>query len=176
MIKIGLGNLVTSHKRNTPKTEVSFPKGLFGKRYIGYFNDDVNWFLTATPQGNTNFLNQINGFSSESDYYSWEWTGYFKPSTTEQYTFYTLSDDASYLWIGDNALSGYTTSNAIVNNGGLHGPTEQQGSINLNANQYYPIRIQFGEMEGGDIITVSFSTPTIPKRSDGLNYYFNNVV
>ena len=95
--------------------------GLYGIRYNGYFNDNVNFFSTAVKQGQTNQLTQINTFSSEADNYSWEWLGYFKASTSETYTFYTNSDDASYLWIGDIAKNGFTTANETVNNGGLHG-------------------------------------------------------
>jgi len=172
--KRGINLYVPNNRR------MSTAPGLYGIRYVGYFDDDVNWFAHAAKQGDNNQLTEINNFSSSPDtqleeLYSWEWIGYFKPSTTEQYTFYTFSDDASYLWIGDNALNGYTTSNATVNNGGLHGGTEQQGSISLNANQYYPIRIQFGENTGGDIMTVSFSTPTISKTTNGANYYSYNI-
>lgn len=170
MLKIGLGSLAVSHKRNISK---SFLNGLYGKRYVGYFSDNVNYFATATLHGDNNRLTQINNFTSNADFYSWEWIGFFKPKTTELYTFYTTSDDASYLWIGDVAKIGYTTANAIVNNGGLHGVGETQGSINLIANRYYPIRVQFGENDGGDVMTVSFSTPSIPKTTNGMGYYFS---
>lgn len=148
--------------------------GLYGTRYVGYFSDNVNWFSTATKHGNINQLTDINNFTSSAELYSWEWLGYFKPSTTEAYTFYTNSDDASYLWIGDVAKNGFTTANSTVNNGGLHGTTEAFGSASLVAGRYYPIRIQFGENSGGDIITVSFSTPTISKTTNGLGYYYYN--
>jgi hypothetical protein len=60
-----------------------------------------------------------------------------------------------------------------VNNGGLHGPTEQSGTISLIAGVYYPIRIQFGELSGGDVLTFNFSTPTISKTTNvtGLVFY-----
>jgi hypothetical protein len=152
--------------------------GLFGTRYIGYHTDDPSWFASATAHGDTNTLSSISSFSSSPDFsqeenYSWEWIGYFKPSTTEEYTFYTDSDDGSYLWIGESA-NNPTLLNVLVNNGGAHDPQEMQGSINLIANTYYPFRIQFGEMGGGDIITVSFSSNTIPKTTDGNGYYFHN--
>lgn len=154
--------------------------GLTGTKYINYHNDDPAWFDSATPYGDTNILTVIDNFSSSpdgasEDYYSWRWLGYFKASTTETYTFYTSSDDGSYLWLGDSALSGYNTSNALVNNGGPHGNVEMSNTVDLVANVYYPIRIQFGEIGGGDSITVSFSTNTIPKTTDGNGYYFHGV-
>ena len=160
--------IISSYRNN-------YLNGLYGKRYNDYFFDDVNWFNTATLNGGVNQLTQINGFTSDDDYYSWQWLGYFKASSTENYNFYTSSDDASYVWIGANALAGFTTANANVNNGGLHGDEETGSSpVALTAGVYYPIRVQFGELEGGDVITVSFQTPSIAKRTNGLGYYYYN--
>ncbi len=171
-------NIVNNPRRkktisNAPSSQYS--NGLYGKRYFGYFNDDVNWFDTATLHGDVNQLTEINNFTSSDDYYSWQWVGYFKASSTENYTFYTSSDDASYLWIGANALAGFTTANANVNNKGLHGNNKVASSpISLTAGVYYPIRIQFGENEGGDELSFSFSTPTIAETTNGLGYYYYN--
>ena len=168
-------------KKNTtfkiPKTapDITYANGLYGKRYFSYFDDDVNWFNTAILHGDINQLTQIEYFTSDDDHYSWQWLGYFKPSSTENYTFYTTSDDASYVWIGDNALAGFTINNANVNNGEEHGEEEVASSpISLTAGVYYPIRIQFGEFEGGDIMSLSFEAPTITKTSQGLGYYYYN--
>ena len=182
-----LGNFKKGINLYVPKrtiaTTTADTNGLYGKRYVGYFgdtdpdtkNDDVNWFNTATLQGEVNQLTEINNFTNNAENYSWQWLGYFKASSTENYTFYTDSDDASYVWIGANALAGFTTANANVNNGGLHGENEVASSpVSLTAGVYYPIRIQFGEFEGGDFITVSFSTSTISKRTNGLGYYYYN--
>jgi hypothetical protein len=154
---------------------INYTNGVYGKRYVGYFNDVVTWFDTATLQGDVNQLTQINAFTSSADLYSWQWLGYFKASSTENYTFYTTSDDASYLWIGNNAIAGFTTANATVNNGGLHGSVEVTSSpVSLVAGTYYPIRVQFGENAGGDFVTVNFSTETITKTTNGLGYYYYN--
>jgi phosphosulfolactate phosphohydrolase-like enzyme len=77
------------------------------------------------------------------------------------------------VWVGANAISGFTTANATVNNGGAHGPIEASGSIALTAGVYYPIRIQFGEAGGGDVMTFNFSTSTITKTTNvtGLVFY-----
>jgi hypothetical protein len=160
----------------------TYSNGLYGKRYVGYCGgtgplgvDDPNWFNTATLQGQVNQLTQINSFTSNDNTYSWQWLGYFKASSTENYTFYTKSDDASYLWIGSNAISNFTRANATVNNGEAHSEREVTSStVGLVVNTYYPIRIQFGENTGGDIMTVSFSTDTITKRTNGLGYYYYN--
>lgn len=147
--------------------------GLLRTRYSGYFADDVNWFSTATVVASDTNLSPITpGYTGDN--YSIQWLGYFTPTTTETYTFYTSSDDASYLWVGNTALTGYTTTNAIVQNGGLHGMQERSGSIALTAGVYYPIRIQFGEQAGGDDCVVNYSTPTITKTTDFSGLIFNS--
>ena len=152
--------------------EIIFSTGLKGARFNGYFADDVNWFATATPHGDIdNNRTQLNVFSSNDDFYSWIWYGYFLAPISGSYTFYTASDDASYLWLGSNALNP-TTGNALVNNGGLHGVQEVAGSITLTKDTYYAMLIMFGESTGGDEITVSFQGPGISKTTNGLGYYF----
>ena len=173
-----LGNFKKGINLYVPKRVASistYANGLYGKRYNDYFFNDVNWFNTATLYEDVNQLTEINNFTSDDDNYSWQWLGYFKPSSTENYTFYTSSDDASYVWIGNNAINGFTTANANVNNGGEHGDQEAGSSpVALTAGVYYPIRVQFGELQGGDVITVSFQTPSIAKRTNGLGYYYYN--
>jgi hypothetical protein len=151
-----------------------FENGLYRRRYSGYFADDVNWFATATLVDSAVNTSPINdGF--DGDGFSVQWLGYFLATTTETYTFYTTSDDASYLWIGSTALQNFTTSNATVNNGGLHAPVEQSGTSSLVAGTYYPIRMQMGELGGGDVMEVRISTPTIAKTTDLSPYIFYNV-
>ena len=158
----------------------SYVAGLYKTTYSGYFSDNVNFFATATPAsvgGNPATSVQTTSIfepaTDDGSNFSCQWLGYFKPTTTQTYTFYTNSDDASYVWIGSNAISGFTTANATVNNGGAHGPIEASGSIALTAGVYYPIRIQFGEIGGGDVMTFNYSTPTITKTTNvtGLVFY-----
>ena len=141
--------------------------GLYRTRYTGYFADSVTWFATATAEVTTVQTTVIEEpISEDGNSFSMQWLGYFVPSTTETYTFYLNSDDASYLWIGSNAVSGFSTANATINNGGLHGPVEVSGTAALTAGVYYPVRIQYGENGGGDVMYFNYSTPTIGKTTD----------
>ena len=158
----------------------SYVAGLYKTTYKGYFDDDVRFFATAaTGPAGTNPATSVQttaiseASSDDGSDFSCQWLGYFKPHTTETYTFFTSSDDASYVWVGDVARTGFTTGNATVNNGGAHGDTEASGSIALTAEVYYPIRIQFGEAGGGDVLTFNYSTPTITKTTnvDRLVFY-----
>lgn len=154
--------------------------GLYKTTYAGYFADVPSFFATATPKAfGTNPITSVQtaaiseASSDDGSDFSCQWIGYFKPTTTETYTFYTSSDDASYMWIGSNAQTGFTQANATVDNRGAHGDEERAGTISLTAGTYYPIRIQFGEAGGGDVLTFNYSTPNIAKTTNvtGLVFY-----
>jgi len=158
-----------------PVPGVVYSAGLFRTTYSGYFADVVSFFATATATATlvqTTVIEEPN--TDDGSSFSMQWLGYFRPTTTETYTFFLSSDDASYLWIGSNALSGFTTANATVNNGGLHGPVEFSGTAALTAGVYYPIRIQFGENGGGDVLSFNHSTATIGKTTSVTGKVFYN--
>jgi len=174
------GSVISSGIR-TLEDAIPYVAGLFKTTYAGYFNDVVGFFATATPTTyGTNPATSVQttaiseAASNDGTNFSCQWLGYFLPSTTETYTFFTSSDDASYVWVGSNALSGFTTANATVNNGGLHGQLEKSGTASLTAGVYYPIRIQFGEQGGGDVMTFNYSTPTITKTTNVTGRIFYN--
>ena len=149
----------------TPTPVPIGPSGLLRTIYDGYFADDTTWFDTATVISSSLNTSPIDlGYIGEK--FSVQWVGYFRPTTSETYTFYVNSDDAAYLWIDSIALSGYNTGNALVSNGGIHAPVEITGSISLTAGVNYPIRIQYGQNLGGQIMNVSISTSTISKTTD----------
>lgn len=141
----------------------------------GYYADDLAWFEGRTPTSTTYPTNIIQDpASDDGSNFSRRWTGYFKAPTTETYTFYTTSDDASMVWVGDVAKSGWTLANAIVDNSGLHGSLEKSGTISLIAGKYYPLQVFFGEMGTADVLIFSYSTPTITKTTDLTNLIYYN--
>ena len=154
---------------------VDLAAGVYKVKVDGYFNDNVNYFATATIllQGaRTSF--EIDTIGSE-DFKSIEWKGYFKPNYTGNHTFYIASDDASYLWIGDNAITGFSTGNSFINNGGLHGVVEVSATTYLVKGIYYPIRIQFGENGGGAVCNVYYSHASQAKTQVFTNLLYHNV-
>ena len=102
-----------------------------------------------------------------------QWLGYFKPSTTETYSFYLNTDDISLWWVGNAATASLplTASALVYNTAPYIGYT---GSIALTSGSYVPVRIQYTGVAGPDYFTASFSTPTITKTSDFTNYTFCN--
>ena len=164
----------------TSEDLITYSSGLYKTTYSGYHNENPSFFATATPTtfgSNPATSVQTTSItepsSDDGSSFSVQWLGYFKPTTTQTYTLYISSDDGSYLWIGANALSGFTTANANINNGGAHGNQESYGTVSLTAGTYYPIRMQFGEIGGGDVFTFNYSTPTISKTTNvtGLVFY-----
>jgi hypothetical protein len=140
----------------------------------GYYADDLSWFEGRTPTSTTYPTNVIQDPpSDDGSNFSRRWTGYFKAPTSETYTFYTTSDNASMMWIGDVAKSGWSLGNATVNNSGLHASLEKSGTAVLMAGRYYPIQIFFGDGGGDHVLTFSYSTPSITKTTNltGLIYY-----
>ena len=159
------------------KSVNSLVAGLYRTTFSGYFADVPSWFATATSTATlvqTTIIEESSADNGEN--FSMQWLGYFVPTTTETYTFFLSSDDASFMWIGANAVSGFTTANATVNNAGLHGNVETSGVISLTANVAYPIRIQYGELSGGDVLSFNHSTATIPKTTNVTGKVFYNLV
>ncbi len=147
--------------------------GLAGTRYVGYYSDNPDWFTTAALQGQTVTSTQIQSFTSSSDNYSWQWLGTFRSAAAGTYNFCTSSDDASHLWVGATANSGSTVANAVVNNGGAHSVVTRCGDVALAASTDYPIRIQFGEIGGGDVMSVYFTPPGGSATYNGNGYFYS---
>jgi hypothetical protein len=142
----------------------------------GYFADSPAFFdnPVVSPVTQTTGTTPTINISNQPTYNSIQYIGYFKAPATATFTLYTSSDDASYLWIGPTAVTGFTTTNALVKNPGLHGIRERSATVNLIQNVYYPIRIQFGNNTGPGALTVSYSTPSISKTSDWTGLIFHN--
>jgi hypothetical protein len=159
--------------------------GLFFRMCSGYFAENTAYFETykETQTGKVMSIPNItigtNGLVPEDNTmngYSVEWFGYFCASETGTWTFYTVSDDASFLWIGPTAISGYTTANALVANQGVRtAVAEVSATIELVKGTYYPIRIQYGDSAGNDDCAVSFKPPTGVRTTDGTGYYFTGI-
>jgi hypothetical protein len=158
----------TYHRTVTGTTNAN---GYFGLDFTPA-NDDLTFFDTyaSTSEGVYTSLN----LTSLPQYTSIMLLGYFLAPTTDTYTFYTSTDDASYMWIGPDAITGFTHTNAIVQNGGLHGVTEQSGTISMIANIYYPFRVMFGNLTGPGTMTVSWQSSTQAKTSGWSGRLFYN--
>jgi len=147
--------------------------GIYQYFKSGYYNDNPGYFTApVTAQGAVNSLAVGSGVGTLQSY---QWLGYFLAPTTGNYKFSTATDDGSLLWIGSNAVSGFTAANATVNNAGLHGfITITSSNLALTAGTYYPLRFQYGNNGGGGGVYLAFEGPGIAGTNNGTGYYFYN--
>lgn len=145
--------------------------GLYQYTQTGYWNEDVNFFTSMTATGATNNINSTLGTVTTS----YQYLGYFLAATTGIYSFGIASDDAGYLWLGDTASVGYTTSNSIIAQPGLRAAAYTYGrNFLLRAETYYPIRFITGNNagNGGQALQWNFSGGAY--TNDGTGEYFYN--
>jgi len=153
------------------------PTGLIRRAYNGYFYTGAEasqWFKDRMPIDTLIGAPLGNGDPGEVhvQYLSYEWVGYFSPPATDDYTFYINSDDYTLVWIGSNAVSAYTNSNADITC--ATSQYAQSSAISLTGGDFVPIRIQFGNNTGGGELHVSWSStqhPTPTRNFDWLIYH-----
>ncbi len=98
--------------------------------------------------------------------FSVRWTGQVKADHSETYTFYTTSNDGVRLWVDGQQ---------VINNWTAHWATENSGTISLKAGQSYTLKLEYYEGSGSSVISLSYSSPSIPKQiipSDHLSPKF----
>ena len=147
-----------------------YQDGLYGKRYEGYYPDNggVDAFKTLSRTTSTNsihgdeeatvdFYNFTSSDRQDYDFYSWQWTGYFKAPYTDDFVFRIANvDDSVDLWVGNNARSGFTSENRTT--GGFYNADNSSDPIPMIGGQYYPVRLQFGEATGADQFILEYSS------------------
>jgi hypothetical protein len=157
---------------------IAFASNIWRTDYEGYFNDVPSFFATAALKAAPNDYNGTDTTIAESSLLnntSIEYKGYFLATYTGTHTFYLASDDGSWMWVGPTALTGFTTTNALVKNGGLHAVVEVSATISLVAGTYYPVRIQFGNGPAGPgALTASYAHSGQAKTSTWTGKIFYN--
>jgi len=163
---IGTSNIIGIKKYNIRKdltiTTQTLP-GLTRLSYTGYFADNLSFINNnvATYDGNFNDIYLTIYLAA----WTYHYYGYFNITTPGTYTFYLQSDDASYLWLGATAESGYTTSNAFLSEPGYHGFYEVSGNITLSAGPIF-FRLICGDAGGGGGIRIEVAGPSITRTSN----------
>ena len=154
-------NANTTDNLYAPKLFAQYTKAGYHGNVVDFVQNNPVYNGAWTGPGYVANIGTLNnaatelGFDPNIDYYfSILYTGYFKADFTGNFTFNFVTDDETYLWIGDYAISGYTTANRLVySSAGNNG----SGSISLINGQYYPIRILYGEVGGDAIHNLSFT-------------------
>ncbi len=82
------------------------------------------------------------------------YTGYVKVKRSGVYTFYTLTNDGSKMYVNDEL---------VVDNDGHHGARERQGQIAM-APGYHQIKLEYSQIGGGKHLEVFMEGPGLPKH------------
>jgi hypothetical protein len=120
--------------------------------YTGYHGEDVAFTDTATATSTTTATNF--NIASIAENTTVLYTGYLLGTYTGDWTFTLTSDDGAYLWIGANAVSGYTTGNA---NAASTYNTTGTVTVAITAGVYYPIRLLYGNGPAGGFLNLTYS-------------------
>ncbi|SFG43960.1 PA14 domain-containing protein [Halopelagius inordinatus] len=132
---------------------VGEPSGLYYRYYEGDFgSDDQPSDLdldNRTPEKTGNVPQFSISPRDRGDDIAFAFTGYIDVPSDGQYTFYTNSDDGSWLYIdGDQ----------VVDNGGEHAVQEASGTVTLDGGRHN-ITVYFYENRGEEVLTVSWLPP-----------------
>ncbi len=91
----------------------------------------------------------------DANTFSIRWTGYIIPEYSENYTFYTRSDDGIKLWVNNQLLIDKWINQA---------PTEWSGTIDLEASTFYEVTIEYYENGGGAVAELSWESASQTKE------------
>ncbi|HKY35899.1 MAG TPA: NPCBM/NEW2 domain-containing protein [Polyangiaceae bacterium] len=127
--------------------------GLMGEYFAGMRFDGLP---KASIAGAVNFnWSGSPATNVPADYFSARWSGEVTPAFTQTYTFYARTDDGARLWVDDRLLI-----DKWVN----QGATEWSGSVALEANRRYAIRLEMYDATGSAVAQLSWSSSSQPKQ------------
>ncbi len=144
-VKTGNGQGLLASYRNTFNANTTQQSSLDGPIVLSKVDPQINfdWGL-ASPGSPVNI-----------DYFTAVWDGEVQPQFSELYTFYVNSDDGSRLWVNDILL---------VNKWIPQASTEWSGTIALEADTKYKIRVEYFELAGQAIAKLLWSSLRTPKQ------------
>ncbi|MCK6616733.1 MAG: PQQ-dependent sugar dehydrogenase [Cyclobacteriaceae bacterium] len=126
-----------------------------------YFNQFRTFFLPADLTRIDPVINFDWGAGSpltgtiQNNNFTARWEGFIQPPFTDTYTFYTLSDDGVRLWINHFLIIDRWVPQAA---------TEWSSTMNLQAGELYPIKLEFFEDGGDAVMKLLWKSSLIPKQ------------
>jgi hypothetical protein len=123
-----------------------YRRTFLGQAFGGDYVQDPDFPSTYNVAQNIN--DPAVGFANNLDVatnFTMEWMGYFRPAVNGDFIFAATIDDYFAMWIGQDAVSGFNASNAI-----LKAANQFHNSLAypMLANKYYPVRLRFVENQG----------------------------
>jgi hypothetical protein len=173
--------LTINHVKNAAGVEVqpdtrkvfnysSTGTGLWGQ-YYQYPAGNINWAVCKVSRldATVNF-NWGTGSPDPlllSDLFSARWTGKIKPTHSETYTFYTLTEDGVRLWVNGQL---------IIDHWSEHAAAEDSGTIGLEAGRKYDIKMEYYENLGTAQAVLMWSSPSTSKQVVPTSQLYNIAV
>ncbi len=154
-----------SFTRVAPRAATAVDRLAGGVRY-GYFEGDWDRlpdFRALAPVAKGILPGFQLSARKKPEHFGFEYTGYIRVPADGVYAFYTISDDGSRLYIGEDL---------VVDNDGLHGAQEKRGVIALAAG-LHPIRVTYFNKTGGLDIRIEYSSAVITRRPVPVNSLFH---
>jgi M6 family metalloprotease-like protein len=145
-------------------SSTSFEEGLLVSEYLGYFGNDIKFSDAANYVGTTKVTSSLSELKFRDTGSTFIATGFFKPNQTGTWEFELKSSGASYLWLGNQAVEGFTKDNTVAVIHAYFLPKSNSGRVWLNANQIYPMRIMFGLGNSNGDTNLKITSPS------GLTY------
>jgi hypothetical protein len=206
LLKIANQNYSQAPQQPTPS---NFPGGLAWSRFDGAnfgaaANRDIDWFKGKTPAASgtvasiaSTYLLDPGQFAAygvadaatTNTSFALILRGYFRPGITGAWRFTLSASDFAMMWIGDAAASPGTTNkqtNAFITTDSASSYTAElktSAALPLVANQYYPVLIYYGNVNGNASVNASggssaktlvlnFSGPGAPNSIEGAGFFF----
>lgn len=119
--------------------------GLVYKIVDGYYNKEPSYFIKANEIGKGVSTTFTQAPSANVSKYSVEWVGIFIPPSDDVYTFMLKCDNQGMLWVGDDAISTYSSSKTFLSTNS--NKYFVQKTKTMRKNELYQIRLQVGFMD-----------------------------
>lgn len=137
-----------------PQPSSESPGGLRGD-YFDNLAFAGTQMVRLDPTVDFNWAGGAPDSSMGADTFTIRWTGWVMPEFTEDYKFYTSTDDGVRLWVNGVLL---------VDKWIPQSATEWSGStIELVAGEKYPVTMEFYEQGGQAVARLSWESPSTPK-------------
>jgi alkaline phosphatase D len=137
------------YERLSPKAALSLDRineGLRYKYYEGKFDRLDDLMKTEVVESGVAVSLDLEKLAKQEDHFGLVFEGLIKVPSSGVYTFYTISDDGSRLYIGDQL---------VVDNDGSHN-TRQRSGLAVLEKGYHPIKIEYFEDYSGEQLVVKW--------------------
>jgi len=124
---------------------VYFDNSNFTGKSISRIDSQVNFSWSSSP---------VSGIAKDT--FSVRWTATVTPKYSQNYTFYTTSDDGVRLWVNHQLL---------VDNWTNHSSREDKGSIQLVAGEPYDLQLEYFENTGSATSKLKWSSSSTSKAT-----------